>query len=52
MKELLAMAFQVALALGLYTVGLFVVLIMRNALMSRYSGSVGFRTSEHWYSTQ
>jgi hypothetical protein len=35
MNELLAMAFQVAAALRIYTIGLFVVLIIRNALASR-----------------
>ena len=35
MNEILEMAFQVAAALGIYTIGLFVVLIIRNALASR-----------------
>jgi hypothetical protein len=35
MNEVLAMAFQVVAALGIYTIGLFVVLIIRNALTSR-----------------
>ena len=35
MNELLAMAFEVVAALGIYTIGLFAVLIIRNALTSR-----------------
>jgi hypothetical protein len=35
MNEVLEMAFAVTAALGIYTIGLFVVLIIRNALASR-----------------
>ena len=42
MHQLLAMAVEVSVGLGLYATGLFVVLIARNALMSRHapSGSI------------
>jgi hypothetical protein len=52
MKELLAMAFDVALALGAYAAGLYMVLIIRNAFLSRDAASMGSRRSEPWYSMQ